>query len=158
MQQIEKKLRHPPWYYVVVSRLTRYKGRVDIVDCLLRELSAMGIKTTQVYTDMPHGSGVSDSTGDLASTIASKKKALQEARNEIGIIDYAVGKLSEPKQLIVKVRYLTEFGQDKGASITLRNHAKKHGKRMLNYRVYERMRDEAVRELAEMFGEITTQQ
>ena len=158
MQQTEKKPRHPAWHYSTISRLTRYKGHDDRIDCLLRELAKMGVKMTQVCSDMPHGSGTTDSTGELATNIASKKKVLQDVQNEVETIDYAVSKLSEPKQLIIKVRFLTEFGQDKGAAITLRNHAKKHGKRMLNYRVYERMRDEAVRELAEMLGEITTQQ
>ena len=153
MQQTEKKLRHPLYYYAVIARLTRYKPNQDRIAYLLRELAMMGVKTTQVYTDMPHSSGMSDSTGDLASKISDKKKLLVELQNENELIDLAVGMLSEQKQLIVKTRYLTEYGQDKNARITLRANARKYKWRTMHHGTYERLRDEAIMEVARMFGE-----
>ena len=153
MQQTEKKLRHPPYYYAVISRLTRYKPNQDRIAYLLRELSMMGVKTTQVCSDMPHGSGTSDSTGDLASRIGDRKRELLQLQNEVELIDLAVGMLSEQKQLIIKVRYLTEYGQDKNARITLRASARKYKWRTMHHGTYERLRDEAIMEVARMFGE-----
>jgi len=140
-------IKRPPWYYSVISRLTRYKPNQDRIAYILRELSMMGVKTTQVYTDMPHGSGTSDSTGDLASKISDKKKLLIELQNEVELIDLAVSMLPDAKRLIITTRYLEEQ-QDKYAQWALR---KKHSVRARQ--TYYTMKDEAVRELAKMMGE-----
>lgn len=113
----------------------------------------MGVKTTVTYSDMPHGSGTSDSTGDLAVRIEEKESELSELQWNVELIDYAVSMLSEPKQLIIKVRFLTEDGQDKGARITLRANARKYHWRMMSQAPYERLRDEAIAEMAKILGE-----
>jgi len=147
LQQTEKKLRHPPWHYITIARLTRYKPNQDRIAYLLRELSMMGVKTTQVCTDMPHGSGVSDSTGDLASKISDKKKLLVELQNENELIDLAVGMLSEAKKLIIDVKYLQENKDDYAQRVLQKNHG------LRSRDSYYRLKDEAVEELAKMMGE-----
>ena len=141
------KQKRPPWYYSTIFRITRYKGNQDRITYLLRELSMMGVKTTQVCSDMPHGSGVSDSTGDLASKIYDKKKLLVELQNENELIDLAVGMLPEAKKLIIDTKYLQE-NKDDYAQRVLRKH---HGLRSRDS--YYRLKDEAVEELAKTIGE-----
>lgn len=147
MQQTEKKLRHPLYYYAVIARLTRYKPNQDRIAYLLRELSMMGVKTTQVCSDMPHGSGTSDSTGDLASRISDRKRELVQLQNEVELIDLAVGLLGEAKKLIIDVKYLQENKDD----YTQRVLQKNHGLRSRDS--YYRLKDEAVGELAKTMGE-----
>ena len=147
MQQTEKKLRHPPYYYSVIARLTRYKGHQDRILYLTKELSMMGVKTTQEYTDMPHGSGTSDSTGDMASKVGDKRKELIQAQNEVELIDLAVGMLSEAKGLIITERYLND-NKEAYVQFVLK---KNHGLRSRDS--YYRLKDEAVEELSRMMGE-----
>lgn len=147
------KEKHPPWHYVTIARLSDYKRNVDRVDSLTKELGMLGSKTTVTYSDMPHGSGTSDSCGDLASKVGDKHTELIEKQNEVTIIEYVVSKLSEQKQLIIRTRFMTEGGQDKGAFITLGNHARRYKWRTRNYRTYEKLRDEAIKEIARMLGE-----
>jgi len=155
LAQTEKKVR-PPWYFSTVHRLAQYKTDVKQIAFLQKELGRMGVKATVTYSDMPHGSGTSDSTGELAVRLEEKKSELVELQWRVELIDYAVSMLSEPKQLIVKVRFLTEYGQDKGARITLRANARKHKWRMMSQAPYERLRDEAVAEMAKILGEDKT--
>jgi len=148
LQQTEKKLRHPLYHYSTISRLTRYKPNQDRIAYLLRELSMMGVKTTQVCTDMPHGSGVSDSTGDLASKISDKKKLLVELQNENELIDLAVGMLGEVKRLIITERYLNDNKETYVQFVLKKNHG------LRSRDSYYRLKDEAIGELAKMMGEI----
>ena len=148
MQQTEKKLRHPPWHYITIARLTRYKPNQDRIAYLLRELSMMGVKTTQVCSDMPHGSGTSDSTGDLASRIGDRKRELVQLQNEVELIDLAVGMLTEAKGLIITERYLND-NKEAYVQFVLK---KNHGLRSRDS--YYRLKDEAVGELAKTMGEI----
>lgn len=78
---------------------------------------------------------------------------LEGIEREITLIDTAVGMLSEPKRLIIQVRYLTEDGQDKGAKITLQRHGKKYNWRVASHDTYEKLRNEAITELARILGE-----
>jgi len=64
----------------------------------------MGVKITPVYTDMPHGSGTSDATGDLASKVGDKYNELVRRQAEKEILDYAVGMLSEVKQFLIDLK------------------------------------------------------
>ena len=153
MEQTEKK-RKPDYYYSVIHRLAKYKQNTDRIAYLTKELSALGPKTTPVYSSQPHGSGTSDSTGDLATRVGDKNSELAQLKVDVELIDYAVSMLSAPKQLIIKVRFMTEYGQDKGARITLRSNARKYGWRMMSQGIYERLRDEAVAELAQILGEV----
>jgi len=147
LQQTEKKLRHPPYHYAVINRLTRYKPNCDRIAYIEKELAMMGVKTTVTYSDMPHGSGTSDSTGDLASKIGDKKRELLQLRNEVELIDLAVGMLSDAKRLIITTRYL-EDQQDKYAQWLLK---KKHAVRAIQ--TYYTMKDQAIDELADKMGE-----
>lgn len=61
--------------------------------------------------------------------------------------------LSAPKKLIIEVRYLTEDGTDKAARITLRANARKFKWRTMHNTTYERLRNEAVKEIGGMLGE-----
>ena len=147
------KQRKASWYYSTIHRLSKYKQNCDRIAYLQKELGMMGVKTTVTYSDMPHGSGTSDSTGDFAVRVESRKSELAELQKDVELIDYAVGMLSAPKQLIIKVRYLTEGGMDKGAAVTLRNHAKRYQWRAMHLSTYERLRDEAVSEIAGILGD-----
>ena len=147
MQQTEKKLRHPPYHYAVISRLTRYKPNCDRIVYIEKELAMMGVKTTQVCTDMPHGSGTSDSTGDMASKVGDKRRELIQAQNEVELIDLAVGMLSEVKGLIITERYLND-NKEAYVQFVLK---KNHGLRSRDS--YYRLKDEAVEELSRMMGE-----
>ncbi len=120
---------------------------------LRQEIEAAGPSITAGYSLTPGGSGTSDNTGQLATRMGDKLSELRGIENEIKLIDLAVSMLSAPKKLIIEVRYLTADGQDKGARITLRANAKKHKWRAMHHSTYERLRDEAVREIAEMLGE-----
>ena len=148
MQQTEKKLRHPPYYYAVIARLTRYKGNQDRIAYLLKELSMLGVKTTVTYSDMPHGSGTGDSTGDMASKVGDKRRELIRAQNEVELIDLAVGMLTEAKGLIITERYLND-NKEAYVQFVLK---KNHGLRSRDS--YYRLKDEAVGELAKTMGEI----
>lgn len=150
MEQTKQK--RPAWYYSTIHRLAKYKQNCDRIAYLQKELGMMGPKTTPGYTDMPHGSGTTDSTGDLGARVADKNAEILQLQKDVELIDYAVGMLSEQKQLIIKTRYLTEGGQDKGASITLSNHARRFKWKARNYRTYERLRDEALEEIAGIIG------
>jgi len=147
LQQTEKKLRHPPYYYAVIARLTRYKGNQDRIAYLLKELSMLGVKTTVTYSDMPHGSGTGDSTGDMASKVGDKRRELIRAQNEVELIDLAVGMLSEPKKLIIDLKYLQENKDDYAQRMLRKNHG------LRSRDSYYRLKDEAVGELAKMMGE-----
>ena len=147
MDSIITKQKRPPWHYSTISRLTRYKGNQDRITYLLRELSMMGVKTTQVCSDMPHGSGVSDSTGDLASKIYDKKKLLVELQNENELIDLAVGMLPDAKKLIIDTKYLQENKDDYAQRVLRKNHG------LRSRDSYYRLKDEAVEELAKTMGE-----
>jgi len=147
------KQRKEPWYYNTINRLSDYKRNFDRVNSLTKELSMLGSKTTVTYSDMPHGSGVSDSCGDLATKVGDKNTELIEKQNEVMLIEYVVSILSEQKQLIIRTRFMTEGGQDKGAFITLGNHARRYKWRAKNYRTYEKLREEAIEEIAGMLGE-----
>ncbi len=142
-----------------IQRLIKYQENQKKATILREEIAFAGPKTTAGYSLAPGGSGTSDSTGQLASRISDKMDELRQVEHEIKIIDMAVGMLSAPKKLIIEVRFLTEGGQDKGALIALRNQSKKHGwKRMKQHNVYERLRNEAVREIAMMLGDKETEE
>lgn len=117
------------------------------------EIKFAGPSVTVGYSLTPGGSGTSDSTGQLASRIGDKISELREIEHEIKIIDMAVGMLSAPKKLIIEVRYLTDGGYDKAARLTLRANAKKNKWRAMHHSTYERLRDDAIREVAGMLGE-----
>ena len=117
------------------------------------DIKFAGPSVTAGYSLTPGGSGTSDSTGQLASRIGDKISELRYIEHELKMIDLAVSMLSEPKQLIIKVRYLTEDGMDKGAAITLRNHSKKYGWRVMCHGTYERLRNEAVAQIAGILGD-----
>jgi hypothetical protein len=153
---VSTKQRKPDYYYNTIKRLAKYNEDTKRIAYLQKELSSMGVNTTVTYSDMPHGSGTSDSTGDLSSKMADKNIELLQLQKDVELIDYAVGMLSQPKQLIIKVRFMTEYGQDKGARITLRSNARKYKWRMMSQGIYERLRDEAVGELAQILGENKT--
>ncbi len=136
-----------------IQRLLQYKIDLDRIAYLQKELSMMGVKTTPVYSSQPGGSGTSDSTGNLAARVGDRETELSELQKNIELIDYAVSLLSQPKQLIIKVRFLTEGGQDKGARITLRANARKNKWRMMSQKTYEKLRDEAIEEIARILGE-----
>ena len=121
---------------------------------MIKELNFMGIKITSVCTGMPHGSGVSDSTGNLASNIEGKKAELAERQAKKELVDYALGTLSAPKRLIIETRFMTENIQDKAAFIVLRAHSKRNKWKVMHYRKYEQLRDEALMEIAHVFGDI----
>jgi len=137
-----------------INRLTNYQYLKNRTVILRDEIAFAGPKTTAGYSLAPGGSGTSDSTGQLAARIGDKLSELRETEQEIRLIDLAVGMLSAPKKLIIEVRYLTEGGQDKGARLTLRANAKKNKWRMMHHSTYERLRDEAVGEVAKMLGEV----
>ena len=148
------KQRKPDYYYSVIKRLAKYNEDTKRIAYIIKELVSLGPKTTPGYSDQPHGSGTTDSTGDLAAKIGDKNIELAQLKVDVELIDYAVSMLSAPKQLIIKVRFMTEYGQDKGARITLRASARKFNWRMMSQAPYERLRDEAVAELAQILGEV----
>ena len=148
MQQTEKKLRHPPYHYAVINRLTRYKPNCDRIVYIKKELAMMGVKTTVTYSDMPHGSGTSDSTGDLASRISDKKRELLQLQNEVELIYLAVSMLPDVTRLIITERYLND-NKEAYVQFVLK---KNHGLRSRDS--YYRLKDEAVGELARMMGEV----
>lgn len=137
-----------------INRLLRYQDHKNRAVILREEIAFAGPKTTAGYSLAPGGSGTSDSTGQLASRIGDKLSELREIEQEIKLIEMAVGMLSAPKKLVIEVRYLTEGGQDKGARITLRANAKKNKWRAMCHSTYERLRDEAIEEIARMLGEV----
>lgn len=151
---VSTKQRKPDYYYNIIKRLAKYNEDTKRIAYLQKELSSMGVKTTVTYSDMPHGSGTSDSTGDMAVRVGDRQTELLQLQKDVELIDYAVSMLSAPKQLIMKVRFMTEYGQDKGARITLRASARKFNWRMMSQAPYERLRDEAVAELAQILGEV----
>jgi len=79
------KPERPAWYLPTIHRLARYGTDVKRIAVIQRELSRMGVKTTVTYSDMPHGSGTSDSTGDLAVRARGKGIGAGRARVECGI-------------------------------------------------------------------------
>lgn len=113
----------------------------------------MGVKTTVTLSDMPHGSGTSDSTGDFAVRVDAMKSELAGLQRDVELVDYAVSMLNAPKRLIIETRYLTEDGMDKGARVTLRSHARKFQWRAMSHTTYEKLRDEAVEQIAGILGE-----
>lgn len=135
-----------------IHRLLQYRKNLDRISYLQKTLSMMGIKTTPVYSSQPGGSDTSDSTGNLAAKVGDLQSELLELQRDIELIDYAVSLLSQPKQLIIKVRFLTEGGQDKGASIVLKSHGRRYNWKTKNYRTYEKLRDEALEEMAGILG------
>ena len=136
-----------------INRLIKYQENHKKAVILREEIAFAGPKTTAGYSLAPGGSGMSDSTGQLASRIGDKLSELKEIEQEIKLIELAVGMLSAPKRLIIEVRYLTEGGQDKGARITLRANARKNKWRMMSQNTYERLRNEAIEEMARILGE-----
>ncbi len=140
-----------------IHRLIKYQENHKKAAILREEIAFAGPKTTAGYSLAPGGSGTSDSTGQLASKLSDKLDELRQVEHEIKIIDMAVGMLSDPKKLIVQVRYLTEGGQDKGARITLRANAKKFKWRMMSQNTYERLRDEAIQEIGRILGEVISE-
>lgn len=142
--------KHPPYYYAVIKRLTRYKPNCDRLAYLEKELSAMGVKTTQVYTDMPHGSGTSDSTGDLAARIGDKKKELLQLQSEVELLELAVGMLKERGQLVIRLRYFDENKED----YVLETLGRQHG--VWSRDSYYRIKNGAVEELAVIMGEVNS--
>jgi len=141
-------------HQATINRLKNYQYLKNRAVILREEIAFAGVKTTAGYSLAPGGSGTSDSTGRLASSLSDKLAELREKEREIKLIDMAVGMLSAPKKLIIEVRYLTEDGQDKGARITLRANAKKYKWRAMHHSTYERLRDEAIEEIAGMLGEV----
>ena len=137
-----------------INRLLQYAEHKKRAEILREEIEFAGPKTTAGYSLAPGGSGTSDSTGQLASKLSDKLIELRQVEHDIKLIDIAVGLLSAPKRLIIEVRYLTEGGQDKGARLTLRASAKKHKWRAMHHSTYEKLRDEAVREIAGILGEV----
>lgn len=136
-----------------INRLILYQNHKKRAVILRDEIAFAGPKTTAGYSLAPGGSGTSDTTGQLASRIGDKVHELRQLEHEIKLIDMAVGMLSAPKRLIIEVRYLTEGGQDKGARITLRANAKKNKWRTMHHSTYEKLRNEAIEEVARMLGE-----
>ena len=116
-------------------------------------IESAGPKTTTNLSLAPGSSGTSDATGVLASRITDKMNELRELEQEVRLIDLAVSMLSAPKKLIIEVRYLTEDGTDKAARITLRANARKNKWRTMHNTTYERLRNEAIKEIAGMLGE-----
>jgi DNA helicase HerA-like ATPase len=141
------KNKRPDYYYSVIHRLAKYKQNCDRIAYLQKDLGILGPKTTPGYTDMPHGSGTTDSTGDLAAKVSDKLNELLQLQKDVELIDYAVSMLSEIKQLIIDVKYKQE-NKDIYVQSILR---KKHGVKSRDS--YYRLKDEAVEELAKMMGE-----
>jgi len=135
-----------------IIHLLQYRKNLDRIAYLQKTLSTMGIKTTPVYSSQPGGTGTSDSTGNLATRVSDLQSEIMELQRDNELIDYAVSLLSQPKQLIIKVRFLTEGGHDKGASITLKSHGRKYNWKTRNYRTYEKLRDEALEEMTGILG------
>lgn len=108
----------------------------------------LGVKTTVTYSDMPHGSGTSDSTGDLAVKVGDKHRELEQLQRDIELIDYAVGMIPEIKRFIIDLKYL----QDNKDDYVQRKLYQKH--RLKSRDSYYRLKDEAVEELAKMMGEV----
>jgi hypothetical protein len=145
---------HPQWYYATVHRLNAYVTHKRRIAVLNEQIEAQGPKLTPVYTSQPRGSGTSDPTGNQGDRLLKLKAELQEREQAIRIIDLAVSMLSAPKKLIIEVRYLTDEGTDKAARLTLRAHGKRNKWRTMHNVTYQKLRDEAIKEIAEMLGEI----
>jgi hypothetical protein len=123
---------------------------------LRQEIEYMGPKTTSTLSHAPGSTGTSDSTGRLACAIEEKLSDLRRIEQEIKLIETAVNMLSAPKKLIIEVRYLTDDGTDKAARLTLRAHGKRNKWRTMHNVTYQKLRDEAIKEIAEMLGETET--
>lgn len=117
------------------------------------EIAFAGPSVTAGYSLTPGGSGVSDSTGRLASSLSDKLAELRIVEHEIKLIDMALGMLSAPKRLIIETRFMTENTQDKESFTTLRNNSRKHKWKVMHYRKYEQLRDEAIKEISNMLGD-----
>ena len=142
------KHKKPDYYFSVIHRLAKYKQNCDRIAYLQKELGMMGPKTTPGYTDMPHGSGTTDSTGDLGTKVADKNSELLQLQKDVELIDYAVGMLSEIKQFIIDLKYKQD-NKDIYVQHVLK---KRHGIKSRDS--YYRLKDEAVEELAKMMGEV----
>jgi len=146
-QPVSTKRQRPSWYYIVIRRLAKYKQNLDRISYLTKELSTLATKVTPAYSDQPHRSGTSDATGDLATKVGDKHTNLIELQRDVDLIVYAVSMLSPIKQVIIKTKYLEE-NQDKYVIWDIRKH---HGVKSRD--TYYRYKDEAIKELARIFGE-----
>lgn len=144
---IAQKPKHPMWYYSTIRKLARYKHDTDRIDYLIMDISISGTKITPAYSDQPHGSSTSDSTGDLAERVGDKRTELKALQRDIALLDYAVSKLSEIKQLIIDLKYKQD-NKELYVQSVLR---KRHGIKSRDS--YYRFRDEAVEEIAMIMGE-----
>ena len=140
-------------YHNTIQRLILYKEHKKRAVILREEIAFAGPSVTAGYNLTPGGSGVSDSTGRLASGVGDKLAELREIEQEIRIIDMALDMLSAPKKLIIQTRFMTEYVQDKESFTTLRNHSRKYKWKVMHYRDYERLRDESIRDMAQMLGD-----
>lgn len=131
-------------------KYSEHKKRVDV---LRDEIEFAGPKTTTNLSLAPGSSGTSDATGQLASRVGDMQRELRELEHEIKIMDMALNMLSAPKRLIIEVRYMTEYIQDKEAYISLKNNSRKHGWKVMRYDKYEQLRDEALKQVAYILGD-----
>jgi len=136
----------PPYFIKTIKRITKYQDHVRRIAFLREEIERLQPKTTPVYSLAPAPMGTSDQTGDTAGSIVDKQRELFELENEVFLIDLAIGQLSEPKQFIIKLKYI-EGNKDKYVQRLLK---KEHGVKSKD--TYYRLKDEAVEELAKMFG------
>lgn len=136
-----------------IARLIKYAEHKKRAEILSEEIAFAGPSVTAGYSLTPGGSGVSDSTGRLASSLSDKLSELRTVQHEIKLIDMALGMLSAPKRLIIETRFMTENTQDKESFTTLRNNSRKHKWKVMHYRKYEQLRDEAIREISNMLGD-----
>jgi len=136
-----------------IHRLLAYSEHKKRAVILREEIAFAGVKTTAGYSLAPGGSGTSDSTGQLACRIGDKMNELRNIEHEIKIIDMALNTLSAPKRLIIETRFMTEYIQDKEAYISLKNQSRRHKWKVMRYDKYERLRDEALEQVAYLLGD-----
>ena len=134
-------------YANTIRRLAAYKYNLERINIIIKELGIMGVKITPTLTDMPHGSGISDATGDLASRVGDKYNELIRMQNEKEILDYAVSMLSDIKRFLIDLKYMQD-NKDVYVQSALK---KRYDIRSRD--TYYRLKDEAVKELARMLGE-----
>jgi|GEM_PF-6465402 hypothetical protein len=139
--------KRPEWYYSTIKRIARYTKQKDRADILEMRLQEQGAKLTPVYSSQPHGSGVSDPTGNQGDKTMQDQEELRAITIELKTLALAISKLSEEKQLIITEKYI-QGEMDKYVFWVLR---KQYGIRSRD--TYYRFKDEAVMELAEILGE-----
>jgi hypothetical protein len=115
----------PAWFNTVIERLSKHPEYERRIIYLREEISCL-------YTE-----------GNLA---VDKQEELKELENEIYLIDVAIRQLSKDKQLLIKEKYI----QENKDTYVLRLLNKNYGVKSKNK--YYSLRDEAIEELAGMFG------